>query len=339
MARVRGSGIEHRIRPALAAAAGLGFAACSTSGVQNSGGGSPHFKVGAPYEIAGKTYRPAVDRGYDAVGVASWYGDPFHGRQTANGERFDKRQMTAAHKTLPLPTMVEVTNLENGRSTVVRVNDRGPFVEDRLIDLSEAAAEKLGFHGKGLARVRVRYLADAQLPGALRVANRDAGKETRRKTRQGRRLGSMPSRAKETQAKTAATMTKATVAGSAAKISSPQPAAEISSILAAAADGSAETLAVVGSDNRLWLSLGAYNVFEDADAAFARAEAAFAPLGTEVAIHSEDIDLYRLTAGPFARPEDVQAALIKAQSEGFLAARIASSALEGVSALPAASSQ
>jgi rare lipoprotein A len=98
--------------------------------------------------------------------MASWYGDDFHGKMTANGEIFDKRRLSAAHKTLPLPTIVEVENLENGRRAVVRVNDRGPFRGKRVIDLSHAAADQLGFTQQGVARVRVRYLGDADVYGA-----------------------------------------------------------------------------------------------------------------------------------------------------------------------------
>jgi len=116
-------------------------------------------KIGRPYRVAGRTYYPlASARGYDEVGIASWYGRDFHGRRTANGEIFDMRALSAAHRTLPLPTMVRVTNLENGRSVIVRVNDRGPFVKNRLIDLSWAAARALGFVGKGTTRVRVQSL-------------------------------------------------------------------------------------------------------------------------------------------------------------------------------------
>ena len=122
-----------------------------------------HYKLGRAYEINGRWYEPVYDPGYAERGVASWYGEPFHGRKTANGERFDKNRLSAAHTTLPLPSLVEVTNLENGKRLVLRVNDRGPFVGDRVIDLSEAAAEELGFKEQGLAEVEVRFvrLADA----------------------------------------------------------------------------------------------------------------------------------------------------------------------------------
>ncbi|MAK64487.1 MAG: hypothetical protein CMF75_07075 [Maricaulis sp.] len=127
---------------------------------------SSHQKVGNPYSVSGRTYYPARDDNYDEVGIASWYGPNFHGRSTANGENFDQNLMTAAHTTLPIPSIAEVTNLENGRSIIVRINDRGPFVDDRIIDLSRAAATELDYIGSGLARVRVRYLGPAQAHGA-----------------------------------------------------------------------------------------------------------------------------------------------------------------------------
>lgn len=117
-----------------------------------------------PYRVLGKTYHllPTA-QGYKAEGIASWYGTKFHGRPTANGESYNIYAMTAAHKTLPIPAYARVTNLENGRSVVVRINDRGPFHDDRLIDLSYAAAVKLGYASKGTARVRVEVI-DARTP-------------------------------------------------------------------------------------------------------------------------------------------------------------------------------
>jgi rare lipoprotein A len=141
----------------------LALAGCGTSREDRATVG--HYKVGKPYKINGRWYYPAYDPGYDRVGTASWYGQDFHGLPTANGEVFDRRRITAAHPTLPLPSMVRVTNLENGRSLDLRVNDRGPFVGNRLIDLSQAAARKLGFESRGLARVRVQFLALADARG------------------------------------------------------------------------------------------------------------------------------------------------------------------------------
>jgi rare lipoprotein A len=128
------------------------------------GGGS--YRVGQPYTIAGKRYVPREDTDYDETGIASWYGDDFHGRKTANGEIYDMNAISAAHTVLPMPSYVRVTNLENNRSLIVRVNDRGPFHDDREIDLSARAADLLGFRGKGLARVRVEYVGRAALEGS-----------------------------------------------------------------------------------------------------------------------------------------------------------------------------
>lgn len=119
-----------------------------------------HAKLGKTYKINGKNYTPEVDHDYSEEGLASWYGDDFHCNKTANGESFNKWEMSAAHRTLPLPSVVRVTNLSNNKSIKVTINDRGPFVDDknRIIDLSEAAAGKLGFKNKGIERVRVDYL-------------------------------------------------------------------------------------------------------------------------------------------------------------------------------------
>src|SRR5215204_3606099 len=128
------------------------------------GGGT--YRVGRPYMVAGRLYVPEENRDYRAEGLASWYGEDFHGRLTANGEVFDMESISAAHPTLPMPSYVRVTNLANHRSLVVRVNDRGPYKGDRVIDLSVKAAKLLEFHGNGLARVRVEFVGRAPLEGS-----------------------------------------------------------------------------------------------------------------------------------------------------------------------------
>jgi rare lipoprotein A len=135
------------------------FVANSVKGLRSPSGDYGTYKIGNPYQIAGKTYVPRVDYEYVETGVASWYGPNFHGGHTANGETFDQNEISAAHRTLPLPSMVRVTNLENGRALNVRVNDRGPFSRGRIIDLSHRAAQLLGFAQKGTALVRVEVLA------------------------------------------------------------------------------------------------------------------------------------------------------------------------------------
>lgn len=159
--------------------AALSLAACATPkydvgrptiGARNSApragdmigpNGKPLRGTEKPYQINGVWYYPKEDRDYNVVGIGSWYGEQFHNRRTANGEVFDMDIPSAAHKTLPLPSLVEVTNLDNGRRMIVRVNDRGPFVGDRVIDLSKAAAEELGYRRQGVAKVRVKYIGPA----------------------------------------------------------------------------------------------------------------------------------------------------------------------------------
>jgi rare lipoprotein A len=143
-------------------------AACATAPppkATSSASGAGGYKVGNPYQIGDSWYYPHEQPDYDETGIASWYGPTFYGKQTASGELFDGDGLTAAHRTLPMPVNVRVTNLDNGKSLVVRVNDRGPFAKGRIIDVSKHAAELLGFYAKGTARVRVTYLGRGGLPG------------------------------------------------------------------------------------------------------------------------------------------------------------------------------
>jgi|APTNR8051073442_1049403.scaffolds.fasta_scaffold10318_3 rare lipoprotein A len=141
------------------------------------------YKVGKPYQIKGVWYYPKEDYEYAETGVASWYGPGFHGKATANGEIYDMNELTAAHRTLPMPCMVRVTNLENGRTLKLRVNDRGPFVGDRIIDVSRRGAQLLGFHGAGTAQVKVEIIEDESrmlaaglgVPQDTTVASREIG--------------------------------------------------------------------------------------------------------------------------------------------------------------------
>jgi len=182
----RSDSATRAVRCAVAAALCLALANCGSSGkfarvdpkygVSSSprvvaygdpvpkGGGT--YRVGKPYMVAGRVYVPEEDANYREEGLASWYGTDFHGRLTANGEVFDMDALTAAHPTLPMPCYARVTNLSNGKSLIVRVNDRGPYHGNRLIDVSNKAAELLEFKGNGVARVRVEYVARAPLEGS-----------------------------------------------------------------------------------------------------------------------------------------------------------------------------
>jgi rare lipoprotein A len=161
-----GANPNARILP-LAVAIGFLLAGCGSSPGPEAGANHlssrGYYKVGAPYVVKGVRYYPRVDYNYDQRGEASWYGEAFHRKPTANGEIFDLNQMTAAHKTLQLPSIVEVTNLRNGRVVQLRVNDRGPFIGERIIDVSRRAAQLLGFEGAGTAPVRVRILKEESI--------------------------------------------------------------------------------------------------------------------------------------------------------------------------------
>ncbi len=133
-------------------------------GPMPKGGGRRH--IGESYEVAGIKFHPRHEPGYDKSGVASWYGPKFNRRMTSNGEWFDMEQLTAAHTTMELPSYAKVTNLENGREVIVRVNDRGPFVDDRIIDMSKRSADVLGFRNKGKTKARVQYIGPAPLKDA-----------------------------------------------------------------------------------------------------------------------------------------------------------------------------
>ncbi len=149
----------------------------TTSRHVRKGGG--RAQIGKPYKIKGKWYTPREEPGYDRTGNASWYGPNFHGRLTANGEVYDQYALSAAHPTFPLPSYARVTNVKNGRSVVVRVNDRGPYHDGRIIDLSARASHLLDYQKSGIARVRVEYMGRAPLHGLdasyLAASYRDNG--------------------------------------------------------------------------------------------------------------------------------------------------------------------
>jgi rare lipoprotein A len=162
---------------------GFLLTACASSGPQSGDNhrsryhrGQPSYKVGSAYQINGVWYHPRVDYGYDETGLASWYGEAFDGQATANGEIYDLNQLSAAHKTLPLPSVVEVTNLRNGRSLRLRVNDRGPYVDGRIIDVSRRASQLLGFETSGTTPARVRVLKDESIQVAQAAMRGETGR-------------------------------------------------------------------------------------------------------------------------------------------------------------------
>ncbi|MEL7488203.1 MAG: septal ring lytic transglycosylase RlpA family protein [Pseudomonadota bacterium] len=298
----------------LAAAALSAIAACAT-GPRSAGpvSAKPHYKVGAPYVINGRRYTPREDPDYVAVGLASWYGDAFHGKPTANGETFDKTRISAAHKTLPLPSLVQVDNLENGRSIVVRVNDRGPFVDDRIIDMSEAAARALGFRDKGLARVRVSFVETAALDA---VPPRRAQQPVRRDRR---REPVAP--AESPRVALAKTATTATMGGRDAMASLIDRATG-ESVRPIAAERQADETAGVASG--YWLAVGG---FLDLNAAQS-ATFALSDIGPSRirSTSTPDGDVHTVFFGPYSDEMTAAAWRAAAIDAGYHSARIASGA-------------
>ena len=164
------------VRRPLRTAALLAIAAlaagCSHKGGSGGQASVGRYKVGAPYVIEGVTYTPQEEFNHVETGTASWYGPGFHGKSTANGEQYDQSDRTAAHRTLQMPSVVRVTNLDNGQSTTVRINDRGPYARSRILDVSRATAETLGMIGKGTARIRIDQLWNVSWRSALLVPRR-----------------------------------------------------------------------------------------------------------------------------------------------------------------------
>ncbi len=273
------------------------------------------YKVGNPYEIAGIWYFPAADYGYDETGIASWYGSQFHGRDTANGERFDMNTLSAAHKTLPMPSFVRVTNLENGRSLNLRVNDRGPFVRGRVIDVSRRAAQLLGFENSGTARVRVQILAREsqavamQMKGDQRMASigtpitnepKPSPSVSRTSLPPIAGAGAPPARENVRSAATTAVAERA----------APEPVApELGTVTVTAA-----------RETTLYVQAGAFGYFDNANQVRARLFGVGEVTVNPVLVDGRD--LYRVRVGPLTTVQAADLALDRVISAGYPDARI-----------------
>lgn len=268
--------------------------ACATSsdtGTKPSelfGTPNPHVKIGKPYQVKGVWYTPQVEPDYDRFGPASWYGPGFHGRLTANGEIFDENRLTAAHPTLPLPSIIEVTNPKNGKNLRLRVNDRGPFANDRILDLSKEAARRLGTYEAGVATVRVRYLGPARIEDAIVTVG-------------------TPERGQALYADVAPQ--PAPVPGS------PQPEPMEDLILAGLDVDALDGARIPRSGQAYFVQVGAYSSTGNAAQAAERLSDQ-----ENVAFHGADrggrtLTLVRL--GPYAEPRAAEDALIRAQAQGF----------------------
>ncbi len=272
------------------------------------------YRIGDPYQIAGTWYYPREQPAYDETGIASWYGADFHGRLTADGEIFDRNALSAAHPTLPLPVNVRVTNLENGRSLVVRVNDRGPFAGGRLIDLSERAADLLGFKGRGLAPVRVTYVSRADgNNGSTIVPPSETPPDIA--TAVAAAPAARVEEASLIPVPTAAIAPATPVESLPAPVSQPLPPAPSQSEVP---DGKV-TQVPVPATTSIFVQAGAFTSLENAN----RVLAGLKPLGAGLSPMMKDgRPLYRVRLGPFSDVGQADAALARVQSLGHNDAQI-----------------
>jgi len=267
------------------------------------------YKIGQPYQIAGTWYYPKEQPDYDETGIASWYGPTFYGHRTANGEIYTAADLTAAHRTLPLPVNVRVTNLDNGKSIVVRVNDRGPFAKGRIIDLSERAAELLGYKEKGTARVRVTFVSRADLEGGRpppdetppAIANAVSAAPTARVDSSA--LDTVPGIA---------------VAPPITNTDLPPPPIRTADAAVATEPTGVVTKVPVPAETHLYVQAGAFSSYQNA----ARLQARLGG-GLEISATVQNgRTLYRVRLGPYDELGDADSALARVESLGSNDARI-----------------
>jgi rare lipoprotein A len=271
------------------------------------------YRVGQPYQIGGVWYYPHEQPDYDETGIASWYGPGFYGHLTADGEMFTSQDLTGAHKTLPMPVNVRVTNLENGHSLVVRVNDRGPFAQGRVIDLSERAAKLLGFYEKGTAKVRVQYVARADLPtGQPQPFGAGTPEEVQNA------IPKVETGAVETSALPDIPGTRDAATKPVHELPKPGQEATIGSADAGSLPSGQVTKVPVPAVTRLYVQLGAFSNYTNAY----RLASRMGPEANISAIQRNGQTLYRVRSGPFATTDDADAALTRLTNLGAADAHI-----------------
>ena len=287
---------------------------------------SIEYKVGKPYQISGVWYYPQEDYEYDETGIASWYGTKFHGRKTANGETYDMNTLTAAHRTLPMPNFVRVTNLENGRSLILRVNDRGPFARGRIIDVSRRGAQLLGFQKQGTARVRVQVMADRSRALVARIRNQsDLAKVGSPIT-----VDRLPKARVQSQALpppgSPAAVSAPEVASLPTVQSQPQAALPLpppSPVIPAVEkefELNGEVTQINKVDTNIYIQAGAFSLFDNAN----RVRARLAPLGdvklSQVLVNGKD--MYRVRVGPLNDVDKADQLLMAVAEAGYKNAKI-----------------
>ena len=260
----------------------------------------PNYKIGNPYQINGIWYYPKVDYNYSETGIASWYGADFHGKPTANGEIFDMNSVSAAHRTLPLPSIVRVTNLDNGRSLKMRVNDRGPFAKERIIDVSRRSAQLLGFYREGTARVKVEIVADESLQLAMQAGG-------------AQQLAVANPEFAESAESVAEAKNNGVARNDVVAESLPVPLGDANQAMATPEGAVVPTRTV--SSSQLYIQAGAYSQLDNAS----RVRDRLSGLGS-VQIHPFQVDgrsLYRVRLGPLSSSEDADRLLARTVRAGY----------------------
>jgi rare lipoprotein A len=278
---------------------------------KRSAQGGTGYKVGNPYKINGQWYYPKVDYEYSETGIASWYGPNFHGKSTANGEIFDMNEVSAAHRTLPLPSVVRVTNLDNGRSLKMRVNDRGPFANGRIIDVSRRSAQLLGFYRQGTARVRVEIVADE----SRQLAN-DPGGEPVQALADSESLNPVQSSAKVADSPLRTPSNTSLEPAMAVGDVTRQPLMPLADSDQAMATPEGSIIPIrAASPSQLYVQAGAYSQFDNAK----RARAQLSGLGP-VDIHPFQVggrSLYRVRLGPLSSSDEADRVLAETVRAGY----------------------
>jgi rare lipoprotein A len=336
--------MKYAVKLGIVSAATLALAGCS--GARDFGqfpGGSPApggpgqstgsaavsdfpQKIGDPYKVGGSTYTPEDVQSYDEVGYASWYGEELSGNQTANGETFNPQGISAAHKTLPLPSYVEVTALDTGRTILVRVNDRGPFSNDRLIDLSHGAAKQLGIDQNGVSGVRVRKVNPNEqeravlrlgAPATERIATPDSLLSILRKN-----LAKLPKPAAPIR-QAAAPAYSPPASGSPARPASVTPSGVGTRDGRFIVEGAGRPVAAENSvgDNYVGDLAGSYAVQVAAFSDKSRADILARKIGAKV-VPDGTRSIWRVRYGPYSSEQEAQAGLAQAQQRGYSGARI-----------------
>lgn len=294
---------------------------------KQSSGSQGRYKVGKPYQIGGVWYYPKEDWTYDHTGIASWYGPNFHGKATANGEVFDQWAVTAAHKTLPMPSLVRVTNLENGRSLVVRINDRGPYKPGRIIDLSRRSAQLLDIESKGTAKVRVqvltnesRALAERAKAGQTQLARADTPIQGDTVMAREPVVSQHLPAPKPAPASTTAPVAQAPITPAPVEVATTQPVTPVTTgtEYGTGAQGSVSLVPVAGTP-RVYVQAGAFSNPDNAE----RVRRRLVQVG-QVAVTPVEVNgrqLYRVRVGPLDNVTQADRTLAQVIDAGYQGAR------------------